>query len=150
MKKVLIGLVCLVAVGLIGGGLYLSFSGDDVKKDKNKKKDEVAEKFDFACTLEVEKLTDYTVNFVEEVTLEMGGVKKSVPYVVVKCNTLDAFKQFKDTDDGTMKKVYDEKALTIKYPNGEPNVFNKENTGDMLITKDDYIASYKAGGYVCE
>ena len=97
-----------------------------------------------------EKLADYTVNFIEEVYLTDGMVTKSVPFVVIKCNSLDVLKQFKDTDDGEMGKVYDEKALTIKYPNGDPNIFKVENEGDMLVGKDDYISSYKTAGYVCE
>ena len=146
MKKVLITIVFVLAFALICGGVYLSLSGDDNGKDKEK----VTEKSDFTCSLEVEKLADYTVNFIEEVYLTNGMVTKSVPFVVIKCNSLDVLKQFKDTDDGKMGKVYDEKALTIKYPNGDPNIFKVENEGDMLVGKDDYISSYKTAGYVCE
>lgn len=146
MKKVLITIVFVLAFALICGGVYLSLSGDDNGKDKEK----VTEKSDFTCSLEVEKLDDYTVNFIEEVYLTNGMVTKSVPFVVIKCNSLDVLKQFKDTDDGKMGKVYDEKALTIKYPNGDPNIFKVENEGDMLVGKDDYISSYKTAGYVCE
>ncbi len=151
MKKVLIIIVFICAFVLIGGGIYLSLNGtDDKEKGKDKDKEVVTKEYDFACSLEVEKLDGYTVNFVEEVYLSEGGVKKSVPFVVIKCDNLDVLKQFKDTDDGKMGKVYDEKALTIKYPNGDPNEFSVENEGDMLIAKDEYIDSYKTAGYVCE
>lgn len=150
MKKVLIAIVFVLAFALIGGGIYLSLSGDDNGKDKGKDKEEVTEKSDFTCSLEIEKLADYTVNFIEEVYLTDGMVTKSVPFIVIKCNSLDVLKQFKDTDDGEMGKVYDEKALTIKYPNGDPNIFKVENEGDMLVGKADYISSYKTAGYVCE
>ena len=127
-----------------------SFVTDILKQTGVLDKEEVTEKSDFTCSLEIEKLADYTVNFIEEVYLTDGMVTKSVPFVVIKCNSLDVLKQFKDTDDGEMGKVYDEKALTIKYPNGDPNIFKVENEGDMLVGKDDYISSYKTAGYVCE
>ncbi len=152
MKKVVIGLVCLLAIGLIGGGIYLSFAGNgsDKDKDKDKEKEETKVDYDFLCSLEVEKFDNYTVSFIEEVYVEKNNVKKAVPYVLIKCNSLDVLKQFKDTDDGTMNKVYDEKALTIKYPNGEPNDYTSSEDGEMVIIKDEYIASYKTAGYVCE
>ena len=148
MKKILIIIVFICAFLLIGGGIYLSLNGTG--KSNDKEKEVVTKKYDFACSLKVEKLDGYTVNFVEEVYLSDGKVKKSVPFVVIKCDNLDVLKQFKDTDDGKMGKVYDEKALTIKYPNGDPNIFSVENDGDMLVAKDEYIASYKTAGYVCE
>ena len=151
MKKVLIGLVCLVAVGLIGGGIYLSLDGDNnTAKGKDKNNEVENKEYDFVCSLEVEKFDNYTVSFIEEVVVEKNNVKKAVPYVLVKCNSLDVLKQFKDTDDGTMKKVYDEKTLTIKYPNGEPIDYTTSGEGEIVVLKDEYIASYKTAGYVCE